>query len=176
MKKITGSHSFDAEFAAVSKILEVVGDNVAAIGGKSQFEDHIVLGIGQERSPQKVDGLKMCLACEIAKKTERHFRIRTGRKMFWTSQNILPLSVKSHRQCHMESRVGDRTDESETRPALGSRCRDQNGCVKNHSHWWRICHHSLERAIQNPAVLEPLPRQITTRWIPMGERSALSGT
>ena len=65
-EKIPRRHGLDAELLAAQEMSGVVSDNVAAAGGKRQFENHVVVGVGQERPPQKEDVLEPGLAGEKA--------------------------------------------------------------------------------------------------------------
>ena len=50
-----------------------MGDNLTATGGKRQFQYKVIVRIGEERPPKKMDFLQVGLAGEIAHKPPSSF-------------------------------------------------------------------------------------------------------
>lgn len=48
------------------KILDIMGDNIATAGREAGSGTHVVVRVGQEWSPEKVDLLQVRLTCEVA--------------------------------------------------------------------------------------------------------------
>ena len=71
--RFSGGNGDDAEAPGTAEVFEVVGENVRAPGGNGQFEDHIIVGILQARSPEVEDVLPVTLPGEIPEKGERLF-------------------------------------------------------------------------------------------------------
>ncbi|HWE04232.1 MAG TPA: hypothetical protein VG326_17635 [Tepidisphaeraceae bacterium] len=65
-----------------------------ATGGESQFQDHIVNSIRQERPPKEMNLLQVRLAGEIANELNRVFGHKARRKIFRAGENLSPFGVK----------------------------------------------------------------------------------
>ena len=57
-QKITGLNRLDAKLFAATKVCGVVSNDVSTAGSDGEFKNHVIVGIGQHRSPQVEDFLQ----------------------------------------------------------------------------------------------------------------------
>ena len=73
-KGIAGGHTIDSEWILARKVTNVVRHDDAAPDRDRESQDHVVISVGEERTPQKVYLLQVGLTCNMPWKTKGHFR------------------------------------------------------------------------------------------------------
>src|SRR4051812_23164152 len=101
-EEVPRGDGLNAQLFRASKVFRIVGDNVTAASGQRQFENHVVIGIGQKGPPEEKDVLQQSLSGQKAQKTEHIQRALSGGPMLRTGQHILPFAVKPYRQTDLE--------------------------------------------------------------------------
>src|SRR5439155_10272913 len=120
-------------------------------GGQRKLQHHVVIGIGQERPPQKMNLLQMALTDKIAGKGQSVLWRQARRQIFLPRQDLLPFGVKAYGEARLKLRRRDQTHERETCAATGERRRYQDVRVEHNSHRSRIAHDKIINPISTPA-------------------------
>lgn len=111
-----------------------MGDDIAASGCKCQFENHVIIYIGQERPPQEEDVLKMCVRCEEAEEAERACGSLVGRQMFGPGEHILPFRIEADGEANLKTWRRKRSDERKAGPVARTSGSDENSSIENYAH------------------------------------------
>jgi hypothetical protein len=68
------------------KIPDIVSYYILAAGGKRQFQDHVIIRVGEEGPPQEMDFLQVTLAGEVANEPQSIVCVQSRRQIFWTGE------------------------------------------------------------------------------------------
>jgi len=92
--QVDGNHRGVMAAIRTVKVLHVMGNNITAACGKSQFQNHVVIGVGKKWPPKKMDLLQMSLVCQIAKRAKGVVLCLPWRQILASRHHCLPLDVK----------------------------------------------------------------------------------
>ena len=86
----------------------VMVDHMGGASRERQFQDQVVVRIGQAGPPQEVNLLRVGLRCQVAQEAFHFVWPDSGRKVFGPRQHSLPPGLERDRQAELESRRRDR--------------------------------------------------------------------
>lgn len=117
-----------------SKVPDIVGHDELTTRCYRALKHHVVIGVTQKRSPQKVHVLQVRDRCQVAQKAQRCVTRRARWQMFWSGQDCLPFSVERHRKCDFE--LSRRQHRHDVKAGAVARVRSshKDGRIENYSH------------------------------------------
>jgi len=68
--------------------------NMAATGGKRQFQNHIIIGVREEGPPEEVDFLQMSMAGQKTQKAKGVVNTVARRQILRAGKHLLPFGIK----------------------------------------------------------------------------------